>query len=623
LQIKKKLAHHNLSRKNTPGSLFSAFSDDQDGIFSHQNEMHKEKSPAGWRDPDGHQHVYQQRYEENIDKTAKLAGVVLEGMKNHDVVFGISRLLTEPVLHAKQMYAKHTRGKIAWGFLGGVKGLGIGLWKVSSSVPHAAFSFMKWTYKKITQKKKEENLSENPLAIPSAHTNEPSLKVKWSMETRDFLLDLLNRPVTIDLKAELLDRLNKRVSVLYPDMPAAEKEQFINNIKSRFPEFDPGSLFDPFSQWQRTSLMKKHRQVINVSLIQAIYAAVTDPNAAGHLKKLIKHYYEFFGLNPSQKDALTDFVNYYFDQKDKNIKNRFLDLFKHGGKFQQALDRRDSIIHKIQNWNNTIFDPENFGNKKPADEKIYFSKKDQADRKWAAFVEREFKHELMTESEVENLFENINHLLETADELKQQLSTLQSVYSIQFQEAKKVSNSDLDYFYKNTNELIQKMDLFPDAKKLLQNFLDVTMNAVVNARLDNIDIFEKQSEIPNPLLRSEAIKQWLNELKKDNKVTRHLLDQQLQQSPSVDHAVWRDQCILQVLELDNSGRVHKTGMQQLLRFWIQHAENVKRTGQTYVDENLEPKKVLFTSRLFAGSQTMQHALERVTTKVVTPLREYK
>jgi len=678
-EIQKKIPQANLSRKTTPSNLLSALQDGEiKHIWRHQKSMHEINMPSGYRDPEGNQLTDLKMHEKRLDKIVKTAGAALQVMKNYDVLLGGSKLISEPIIGFKQAYAKHDELKYVWGTVGGMVGVFNGIWKVSTSVPYAFINSSKWIYHNAKHKNEIIMDIENPLTISAAPGNEPGLKVRLNMQMRDYLLGLLNRQSidNVHEKNVLTRRLITLMSLLYPDMNYEGKLVTSAIIKKTFPVFDWDILLHPFSELLNYDNLIAHKALVNTSFLQAVYACLTEDKCASYPKKIITKYYQYYALNPSQKNALFEFVTYYHHMEIIEAQKNFLDLFRFNGKYHKALIARDEIIQQIQTWNNSIYSLATTINQMSTATKKLFrealekndlslldhyqldnhvynflklfaklcsrmdvnqaytllircsvgkmlskeilSKKDKAHAKWTAFSQRELRHALLNKSDLEQIFFTLFAKLEKYPALTQKLNELKNIYNYYFLDLRQVQNEVLNLFYKITNDIIndimhhsrtqlKELEVLEQAKTLLINFMDITMNAVLNGRLDQINIFNGY-DIKNPLINSKAIEQWLNVLQVTGHL-RSLLDQQFEQSASLDHTLWRDKCILQILEKSNPqhDRVHKTGLRSLLRIWAEHADNVTKTGELYFDERTrQPQKVLSTTVLFDGSRTMQH-----------------
>ncbi len=188
-------------------------------------------------------------------------------------------------------------------------------------------------------------------------------------------------------------------------------------------------------------------------------------------------------------------------------------------------------------------------------------------------------------------------------------------------------NSRLDKFYYTTlnclvslEKIIKEssetaMTLYENPRTILRNFLDVTMNTVVNFRLDKLDFLSEEEPLPNPLAQVGAIASWLRYVKENNSALISLLEQQ-RLIFSGDEALWRIKYILQILELDNPHqRIRKTGIQKSLRFWCQHEHNITNTGEIYTDSKTGELARTNSLRLFSNSPTLHYAYERVVAKL--------
>ena len=256
------------------------------------------------------------------------------------------------------------------------------------------------------------------------------------------------------------------------------------------------------------------------------------------------------------------------------------------------------------------------------DEKT-LSVKDRAHNKWAKFAERELKHELLDLAEANDVFMLLLKKLKNVSLLKSLLEELHALYpSLSVWDDEAVIrfytlSRDIDTHLFQLQQAKKTADAGPyqDAQILLNNFTNISMNAIINARLDQIDVFTAKSG-DNPLLAVPAIITWLSGVQKNNQDLRSLMEQQIQQAPSLDHTLWRCKCILQAMEQPNPGaKIAKTGMQSLLRFWSQHNGNVTTTGEPYIHPMTSEMTRVAPDVLFHGSVTLQHSMERVREKL--------
>jgi hypothetical protein len=245
----------------------------------------------------------------------------------------------------------------------------------------------------------------------------------------------------------------------------------------------------------------------------------------------------------------------------------------------------------------------------------FLSVKEEAHNKWAKNMERELNHQLLSLEQAQEIFAILSDNLKRLPSLQSQLMPLLSCFETlniddneslnQFYEAACGINHSLTHYWQQHKS--SKNTWLVEAQTLLMDFLNVTMNTVVNARLAKGDIF---GPIPpnNPLATSLAIESWLTGLHKNNPDFRSLLEQQVQQAPSLDHALWRNKCIFQVLETHNPNqKIANTGMPFLLRFWSQHKANVVKTGERYSNPKTGRANKSNHATLFQDCITLQSA----------------
>lgn len=248
------------------------------------------------------------------------------------------------------------------------------------------------------------------------------------------------------------------------------------------------------------------------------------------------------------------------------------------------------------------------------------SVKEGAHNKLTQFTERELKHQLLGIEETKDLFTTFSsHHFKKSPALQALIAKLEDCFVALHPN----NDESINQFYDTAceiNNTLQKNNRIKEvycneAQSLLCNFVDVSMNALVNSRLMQVDIFNTKSP-ENPLLTSIAIINWLTELQKFKPDLHSSLKQQVEQSPSLDHTLWGYKCILQVLERQNpSEKIRKTRTQSLLRFWIQHKDNVTLTGERYINPSTGEANRSPCPNLFQDSLTMQHALNRVQEKL--------
>ncbi|MDP1604243.1 MAG: hypothetical protein Q8M03_13370 [Legionella sp.] len=638
----------NLSRKQSPGMLYALLKHDgrpsQTVWKEYLVDMHRNKSLSFYRDPDGTPIGEPQTVDKFLDGGAKFVGAFIQLLHRYNLFALLHNPVSETFMHAKENAAEHRHDsfKPLWALLGGVEGFvwhGLlkGLWQTTSAPFIMASDFFKWQWEGLETEAVERD--NNPLAIPAAPANDASVKTLASAHSRDFLLQLLKKGEREHIKKNTViiytTELAKR---LYPSLTDENLKLYRIHLENNFPldENKWANMFTPLllsDDDEFAAIVKQFNAYINKSLIQAVFRCLTHPSFLTNGPAIIKETESFFQLNSKQKEGLKAFLT-YSNQVSIEERLSLLNLFQYEGEIHQALQRRDHSLQKIQRFILSVFDEvaihnlitlesDNCDESAPlvcrnADKNL--SVKDKAHIKWAEFTERELKHQLLSLPAARDVLTLLTNKVEDPN-LIALINQLEILY-----ESLSVDNDNaLLSFYETASIIQEKLTLFlqknkfnnpyTDAQALLANFINVTMNAIINARLDAIDIFSDETPL-NPLYTARPIEIWLLTLQQNNRDLRSLFEQQVQQSPSLDHAIWRSKCILEVMEkAAPDQKIPKTGMQSLLRFRSQHRDNVTRTAEIYFDSrDLEMKKADF-STLFANSVTMEHALSRVQEKL--------
>ncbi len=703
----------NLSRKQTPGILFSSLKNDGPSktIADDYKRMHRDNFPSYYRDPDGTPNGEPQTHDRALDWGAKKLGASLQLMHKYHPLALLHFPISETYLRAKQRVAEHDNLKVLWALRGSLEGLfwyGLvqGLWHTATTPFFMLGDLFSWQYQLLRNKKKSP--LNNPLALSAAPANEPSIKSLEAARSRDFLLELLGTPGSNDSKkTSIIDYATQLAKNLYPYLSRKDSILCRQGLDNTFPldAAELALLFKPLlmaNDWEELAvILNQHSPFINKSLIQAVFRCITHPQFSTQAKTIIKETESFFGLSSKQNKALENILELY-QRTPHAHQSRFLELFQFKGVLHQALLVRDQLIQKTQNHMLKVFDeqwvldlvfaaridklieilnprllegtvlrlpnymkwplkhllvsnnPKVLDNYPLQEKQITFlqkvhaiclhlpkeqkdkllemcriektednpllSVKDKAHRKWAKFTERELRHQLPSIEEANEIILILAKRLKKLTNVKPLFRVLKTTYPSLAQD------EDLDLFFaamkKIDHHVTQAMrqqkkinHKLSEAKALAHNFLNITMNALINSRLDAVDIFNTQQP-QNPLLISKAITLWLRTLAKNNRDLRSFLEQQIHQSPSLDQGVWRCKCIMQVLEGQQpTEKIAKTGMQSLLRFWSQHKDNVTLTGDQFITPATGETDKSTNEVLLKDSVTMQHAMARVQSKL--------
>ena len=232
---------------------------------------------------------------------------------------------------------------------------------------------------------------------------------------------------------------------------------------------------------------------------------------------------------------------------------------------------------------------------------LHMSKKAYEHLKLTQFVRREWRHQLLTQHEVQAI----------VTELKSQcgpswfgvLDGLSTLYNIGLADIHNPKRFDLFYEY------AKSFSHAATTESSLHAWVNVTMNAHLNLLLDTSSM-QNSETIRNPLKDSPVILTWLHQLHIHQHGLRTLLAQQIEQASSFDLAAWRCQLILQAVEAKqpNNEPIRDTGMQKLLRMICLHPHDMTITGA-------EQAKTVPVKAYCRHSTTMQHAWWRVKAKL--------
>ncbi len=233
-------------------------------------------------------------------------------------------------------------------------------------------------------------------------------------------------------------------------------------------------------------------------------------------------------------------------------------------------------------------------------------------------LEKERKHQLLSFDEFSKVLAYAQQQLPWLPDarMKRVLNAYQKII-----EPMDTADEYINEFYIALHQLLRVFDSKEWPKDLAQSraheavqdtlstLLHLSFNALINARLDKVNIFAPT--LKNPLTAT-SMQQWLLELERDNTAFRIFVSQQFEQSPSLAHALCRCKSIFATIEpAKNNERLRKTGVQRFVRAW-QRGQNTSFHGCFYQEDGIV--KNVPPGTLFSGSKTMEHAQQRVAEK---------
>lgn len=640
----REVRHNNLSRKLSPGMLYAELKHQGPSktIIEDASGMHGSEFESYYRDSDGTPIGKPQPADIRTDAASKILGAGLQFLHRYHLLAFIRRPLSEPYLQAKEAIAAHANDPMQfwWGVQGAIKGLlwdGIvlGIWQTTMTPFNMIIDFLRYQCGPLAALKVTKEV--NPLAFSAAPANDPSVKTQEAAFARDFLLQLLSNPEHCEAKKNALITWVVQLMLRVYKLPDDQLVAYIEQLNRDFPlnEEKWRAVFAPLGQDCAKDYPELAEQLqhnvshVNKNLLNAVFKCLTNPKYASQPSEIIKQTRSFFSLDPAQFEVLKQMLALYHETPVAK-RAGFISLFQFDGTLHKALKKRDHALQKLQQYMLKPFEkhwgtlPTLAFNDDILREDKLFSEKDKAHQKWADFAKRELKHQVLDRDKANEVVALLAQKLPKQQAL---LDTLKTAFQQLIAVSKHSDDDDdnenedsLDRFYQavlalqaviSSNKPLQGMYL--EAQTVLNDFCNVTMNAIVNARMDGVDLYA--DNVPqNPLLVSQSIENWLRHVQATNRDLRSLFDQQVKQSPSMDHALWRSKCLLQVLEKEKpTEKIKKTGMQSMLRFWRCHKEAVTNTGEPYMDVNCERHARIALS-LINDSATMKHAIERVRMK---------
>ena len=684
----------NISPKVSPGLMHDAIkyqgpSPDVSRDFYRQR--HETNFPSGYRDIDGSQIVRPSRRETFLDKTIKTVGAILPLFHRNKSFFSvITQPLSQAYIAGNQTYRTQKQNKLAWTVFSGIRGFiygaGLGAGQALQSIPKSIYNA--WFAKAAQQQK-----SDHALAISSAPSNEPGLRVEALMDIRDRLLKLMatansHQPSSEELITLLLTHVKK----LHPSLLSGQlttEERYRSVLLETFPlePFEWQQLFAPVIRVGNNKgleqIIKQYALQIDRVLIYALYECLTDPKCNQAPKKIISTVIEKHKLKDPQDKALAALVYYYASNPE--AKKEDIDQYRFHGSAIVTLKEKERSLRKLQLWLNNALDSQwsleslltRFVNQyrillngdtlavivshvpdsikevldellsKPGNDqqvlsnfdlnglqrafilqcagcyRAMISKEEQAKVleqirksehsdsslsikarehfKLTQFIRREWRHQFLTKEAVQPIIDELIKQASPAYHLA--IEQLARLYKLGVQGSSNPNAFDAFYF-----EAI-KIQRQCSIESPLREWVNVTMNVFVNCLLDEAQ-WTKAKTVPNPLRESLPVIDWLKHLMRHKDGVRSLLAQQIEQAHSFDHAAWRCQHLLRVLEESqpNPEYIRKTGMQKLLRIICQNTNTISATGD-------QQAKEVPIAALCQHSITMQRALGRVKEKI--------
>ncbi|WP_238589480.1 hypothetical protein [Legionella cincinnatiensis] len=355
----------NISPKVSPGLMYDALKYQAPSPAISQDfysRRHATNFHSGYRNLDGNQIVKPSTLEAWLDIMIKTGGALLPLIRRDKTFFS---LLTQPFAQAYiagyQKYSTQVRYKllkaIGSGIGGFVYGTGLGASHALSSIPRTLYNSL---FASAIQQQK----ADHSLAISSAPSNEPGLRVQAIMDIRDHLLQLM---ATVNghspSKEKLISRLLTHVKKIHPSLFSGRvtkeiryKQILLNAFPLEASEWQQlfDSVIDTGSNKVLERIINKHVLQIDSILIYALYECLTTPNFEKGTREKIKTIIDKHKLKDPQDKALTALAVYYANNPD--AKRKDIAQYRFNGSALTKLKEKEQGLHQIQTWINNALD---------------------------------------------------------------------------------------------------------------------------------------------------------------------------------------------------------------------------------------------------------------------------
>lgn len=355
----------NISPKVSPGLMHDAIkyqgpSPDVGRDFYHRR--HETNFPSGYRDMEGGQMVRPSARETLLDKIIKTGGALLPLIHRNKTIFSI---ITQPFSQAyilgHEAYLSKEHYKVLWGIVHGIGGfiygLGLGARDVLNTIPKTIYNA--WFAPAVQQ-----HHANHALAISSAPSNEPGLRVEAIMDVRDHLLQCMATTNAHALSSEqLISRLAKHMKKLHPSLLSRQlttEARYKEILLDTFP-LDPiewQQLFEPViragNRKNLQRMINKYALQIDCVFIHALYECLTTPNGDQDTKALIKRVIDTHKLREPQDKILAEFVHYY--TLNPKAKRDDIAQYRFQGTAITKLKEKEQGLRKLQTWMNNALD---------------------------------------------------------------------------------------------------------------------------------------------------------------------------------------------------------------------------------------------------------------------------
>ncbi len=355
----------NISPKVSPGLMHDALKYQRPSpeVFrDFYSRRHKTNFYSGFRGIDGEQIIQPSTREVLLDKLSKTIGALLPLIRRNKSIFSIiTQPFSQAYIQSSTTFHRQEQHKVFWSVLAGIGGFFygavLGANHALTSLPRAIY--YGWFAPGTSQRKVN-----HALAISSAGSNEPSVRIDAMMTIRDHLLRLrANSYAHTPSTEQLINLVLQYVRKLHPSLLSSKlttEARYTEVLQAAFPLdlttwnelFEP--VIDAGDDKALHNILNQYPLQIDRVLVYALYECLTAPNRQHGTSAIIKTVVDKHKLKNPQDKALTALVHYYTSNPE--AQKRDIEQYRFHGTAIKKLKAQEKQLRKIQTWINNALD---------------------------------------------------------------------------------------------------------------------------------------------------------------------------------------------------------------------------------------------------------------------------
>lgn len=349
----------NISPKVSPGLMHDAlkYKGPSPAVFrDFYKQRHGINFYSGYRDVEGSHIVQPSTHETWSDIAIKTIGALLPLIhRNKTPLSLITQPFSQAYIAGYQSYCAEEQHKILYAMCSSIGGFfygaGLGLGYALSSLPMTIHTSL---FAQVAEQQKPNHA----LAISSAPSNEPGLRVAAIMDIRDSLLQLMSFVENLNPSIDpLINVLLAHAIKIHPSL-ASKGPRYKKVILEAFPleSSDWLQLFEPVIKTNNhlQPIINQYALQIDSVFIHALYECLTASNLEHNLSEVINTVIDKHKLKDPQDKALTAVVTYY--NSDLEAKRNECAQYRFQGSAHVLLKKKEQSLRKIQTWINNALD---------------------------------------------------------------------------------------------------------------------------------------------------------------------------------------------------------------------------------------------------------------------------